>query len=180
MDLFEEIKERLTVAFCARCERTGDIQISGAKLWCAWCGKDCEVIYKSVDAVSKSRFEALHANRTGQPVDPGNPPIQPLRIPCGWKVEMRNHLFEIDPTPETVKNFTLFNQTMLVMSHEAKNRLLDVGWTDEMNFDEGEYCLVLYEGGYQGTELYSYRGKDRLELVRQIEAILEEVTYRTK
>jgi len=33
MHLFEEIKEQLTVAFCKRCERSGDIQTSGAKLW---------------------------------------------------------------------------------------------------------------------------------------------------
>lgn len=179
MDLFENIKEQLTVALCKRCERS-DVQVLGEKFWCAWCCKECEIFHKTIEAVPKSKFESLRVDAKGQIFDLNNVPVQPLRITSGWKVDMRNHLFEIDPTPETVKNFTLFNQTMLVMSHAEKNRLLDVGWTDEMNFEEGEYYLVLYEGGFHGTELYSYRGKDRLELVKQIESILEEVTYRAK
>lgn len=178
MPLFDEIKEHLTIACCKRCERSSDVRVFDNKLWCAWCCKECEVFHKSVEVVSKEKFESLHTNLDGQFIDPKNLKLQPLRITSGWKVAMRNAFFEIDPTPESVKDEFVFNCTMLVLEHEGKNRLLDVGWSDEMNFETGEYYLNLYEGGYGGTVIRSYRGKDRLELVREIETILEEVTNR--
>lgn len=176
MPIFDDIKEQVTVAVCKRCARGADIQALGDKLWCAWCGKECEVEHKTIEVVSKQTFERLHVNAGGQFIDPENVPVQPLRITSGWKVMMRNHLFEIDPTPETVQSFHWFNRTMLVMRHEGKNCLLDVGWSDEMNFEGGHYCLTLYENDYGGEELYAYTGRDRLELVKQIETVLEKVT----
>lgn len=80
--------------------------------------------------VSKEKFESLHTNLDGRFIDPKNLQLQPLRITSGWKVALRNAFFDIDPTPESVRNEFVFNCTMLVLEHKEKNRLLDVGWSD--------------------------------------------------
>lgn len=172
---FEKIKTQLAVAHCTRCERF-DILVLDHKLWCSWCGKECEVTHKNMDVVMKDKFEHLHAKSEGRIVDLNDVPVQPLRIPSGWKVVMRNHLFEIDPTPDLVEKTMLFNQTMLVMKHEERSYLLDVGWSNEGNFEEGAYSLTLYEDDYSGKVVRSFTTKNRIELVEYIETLLEQVT----
>ena len=83
MPLFDEIKEHLTIACCKRCERSSDVRVFDNKLWCAWCCKECEVFHKSVEVVSKEKFESLHTNLDGQFIDPKNLKLQPLRITSG-------------------------------------------------------------------------------------------------
>lgn len=176
MSLFDEIKEQITVAICKRCDRT-DVQVMGEKLWCAWCGKECEVSYQSVDVVRKEKFDSLYVGASREMIDLKKVRLQPLRITSGWKIVMRNHLFELDPSPEIVEESTMFDGTMLVMEHGDEKFLLDAGWTPEGNFEAGEYYMDLYDEGYHGEVLKEFRTKDRLALVREIEATLEDVTY---
>jgi hypothetical protein len=175
MQLFEMIKEQQTIVCCSRCDRS-DVMVHGQKLWCSWCGKECAVAYRTVEVVSRQRFEALHVNASGTLVDPERVKPQPLRITSGWRVAMRNHFFEIDPSPELVRNLTLFNQTMLVLKHDQRGHLLDLGWSEELEFESGEYALTVYEGDYDGEVVYAFRSKDRMEIVRKIEAVLEMVS----
>ena len=126
--------------------------------------------------VSKEKFESLHVTGTGQIVDLERVKVQPLRISDGWKVTMRNHLFELDPTPELVTDDILFDQTMLVMKHEQRNFLLDVGWTNERNYEESAYCMTLHENDWSGDVVRSFMTKDRGESVEQIETLLEQVS----
>lgn len=177
MQLFETIKEQHTIVCCSRCDRS-DVVVHNQKPWCSWCGKECAVAYRTVEVVTRQRFEALHMNASGTLVDPEHVRAQPLRITGGWRVAMRNHFFEIDPSPELVRNCTLFNQTMLVLKHDRHGYLLDLGWSEELQFDSAEYALTVYEGDYGGEEVYAFRSKDRMEIVRKIEAVLEMVSNR--
>lgn len=176
MRMFEELKEHVTVAYCKKCNRTDSISVSGEALWCSWCSQKCEVSHKSLDVVPERALNRLFVNSDGSTVNLNDIPVQPLRIPMGWKVAIRNHFFEVDPTPLTVKNLMLFNRTMVVLVNEDKKRLLDIGWTDEMNFEGGEYYFDLYEGGYRGEILRSYRNKNRIEFVGEVETVLDEVS----
>ncbi len=124
----------------------------------------------------EEKFESLHVADSGQVVDLKRVKAQPLRISGGWKVTMRNHLFELDPTPELVKDDILFDQTMLVMKHEQRNFLLDVGWINETNYEESGYRMTLYENDWSGDVVRSFMTKDRAELVEQIETLLQQVS----
>jgi hypothetical protein len=80
---------------------------------------------------------------------------QPLRVPAG------------------VEDF--FGEDLLQMRHDRANRLLDVGWYPSRNLVTGEYGLVIHEGDFRGRELFDFRTRDRHELVREIERLLEEI-----
>jgi hypothetical protein len=109
-------------------------------------------------------------------------PLQPLRIPSGWVVAYNNGLYEIDPSVERVPpqdRWLLFKQDMLQMTNERFNRVLDLGWYPEGDFDAGSYRLKVYEGDCRGKQLHEFATKDRLALVRELERLLVAVCDRT-
>ena len=99
-----------------------------------------------------------------------------LRIPAGWRVAYNNGLYAVDPTAETVRWWWIFKEDMLVLVHDERRRLLDLGWSPEMSIEEGCYRLTLHEDDHSGEVLHQYEGRDRAELVEEIETILEDVT----
>lgn len=105
-------------------------------------------------------------------------PLQPLRIPTGWKVAYNNGLFEIDPLPDLFPDeipWEIFKEDMLQMHNDRFDRLLDLGWNPEGDLVAGNYHLVVYEGDFQGRLIYELRTRDRLELVSTIEWLLSEI-----
>jgi hypothetical protein len=107
------------------------------------------------------------------------PPLQALRIPEGWRVDYNNAFYEIDINEGLIpqaERWWLFKQDMLQMTHEIRNRLLDLGFLPEGDFANGSYKLVLYEGDFNGRLLHTFRTRDRKRLVAEIERILAEVT----
>jgi hypothetical protein len=117
------------------------------------------------------------------PLSPGwaeSMPLQPLRIPTGWKVAFNSGLYEIDPSSELIalSPHLLFKQDMLQMTHDRFNRLLDLGWRPEGDFDAGHYHLRIYEGDFRGKLLHEFVTKDRAALVAEIERLLVAVCQR--
>lgn len=107
------------------------------------------------------------------------PAFQPLRITDGWTVSYNNGLYEIDPLPDIIpetERWWIFKEDMLQMSHVARNRVLDLGWRNEGDLENGNYQLVVYEGDFLGELLYEYEGNNRFELVKEIENLLQLVT----
>ena len=163
-------RETLTVARCATCGRTGKLSPHGGGYWCGWCGDAREITLDDVEV----RVRDL--SMEDPPLDPETIPLQPLRITAGWCMRYNNGLHAVDPTEETVQWWWIFKDDMLVLVHAERRRLLDVSWSPEMDFEEGRYRLSLYEDDYRGRLIHSYEGKDRMELVEEIESVLEDVT----
>lgn len=110
------------------------------------------------------------------PVDPDDAPLQPLRIPAGWRVQYNNGLYAVQPTEDTVRKWWLFKEDMLVLVHDARRRLLDLGWSPEMDFEQGRYRLTLHDGTtHDGDELLYFDTRDLAQLVAEIERILDAV-----
>ena len=111
--------------------------------------------------------------------DLSNLRLQPLRITEGWTVYYNNALWEIDPDPECIsedESWWIFKEDMLCLTHDRRNRLLDLGWYPEGDLVKGNYGLVLYEGDHTGTLLFEFVTQDRSLLVSEIERILSLVT----
>ncbi len=107
-------------------------------------------------------------------------PLQPLRIPEGWRVQY-NDLYEINPdsniTPEDDETW-FFKEDLLQIMHPRLKRLLDVGWYPTGNLIDGSYMLVIYEGDFNGRLLHQFRTKSRLDLVAEIERLLMAISSR--
>lgn len=168
------LREELTVAHCAQCDRTAEMTQQDGAFWCAWCGGQTRVVLRRVQVLREDIATAHAAG--GQFVDPEHVPLQPLRITAGWRVAYNNGLYAVRPTEETVRWWWIFKEDMLSLVHDARERLLDLGWSPEMDFAEGRYRLTLYEGDYTGAELHTYETRDLDALVAEIERILEAVT----
>ena len=175
MDLaaLDHLRETLAVAHCTKCDRSAELTTVDGTPWCGWCGGETTFVLRRVRTL---REEVAAAHVAGdQVVDPEQVPLQPLRVTEGWRVAYNNGLYALQPTEHTVKWWWLFKQDMLTLVHEGRNRLLDVGWSDEMN-PQGCYRLTLVEGDFAGKELHAYETRDLHALVAEIERILEWVT----
>lgn len=103
-------------------------------------------------------------------------PFQALRIPEGWTVSY-NQFYELEATRENVEQVSSFlKEDMLQMRHEKLNRLLDLGFTPENNWEEGRFRLVLFEGDFGGTLLYEMHSRDKKEIVEKINELLFRVS----
>ena len=165
-------KTKLTIVFSQKCAYSEHLTIYNNRFWCAYCNNWSEVETKKMDHVTI-------ANDVMQPLafKPKNPRLQPLRIPSGWTVQYNPWFCEVDPSPETVEDMNrCFFEDMLTLHHERYNRLLDLGWTPELDYENGSYKLVLLEGDFKGKELYYLETKSREELVTEIERLLQDVT----
>lgn len=108
-----------------------------------------------------------------------NPPLQPLRIPEGWCMSYNCGFYDIDPTTPNllpVDCDQLFKEDMLQMTHERRNRLLDLGWYPEGDLENGNYRMELYEGDFTGTLLHSFSSNSRKKIVLEIESVLQDVS----
>ena len=94
-------------------------------------------------------------------------PLQELIVTPGWSVG--HHAFHyVDPTRELVTDreaFWCFKQDMYQARHDRGDRLIDLGWTPEGDWDNGSYKLVLYAGDFHGELLRQIRTKNRTEIV---------------
>ena len=171
----DHLREDVTIAQCARCDRSGELTTVDGAWWCAWCGGPATIVFRRARML---REEVADAHTTGgQLVDPEAAPLQPLRVTQGWQVAYNNGLYAVRATPDTIKWWWLFKEDMLVLVHAGRNRLLDLGWTPEMDFDAGRYRLGLIEGtDHAGRELHAYETQDLEALVTEIERLLEAVT----
>lgn len=171
----ESFEEAVTLAVCTSCDRSAHLSEMDGRYWCAWCAAPAGIALRPTRVITKETADRYTVD--GMLVDPENAPLQPLRIPAGWRMQYNGGLYEVDPTENTVRWWWIFKSDMLMMVHDERGRLLDVSWTAEGDWEEGRYRLTLYEGDYRGRELRSYEGRDRLELVAEIEAVLRDVSY---
>lgn len=74
--------------------------------------------------------------------------LQNLKISQGWFINY-NQFYDIEPTNESVETaLTFFNEDILQFTHERYNRLIDLGWYPEFDWENGAFTLVLYEGDF--------------------------------
>ena len=167
------LREEITAAHCTACDRSADLSLQGDSVWCGFCGRETRVALRRMHVL---REDTARAHATGdQFIDPQHVPLQPLRNPAGWRVAYHGGLYAVQPTEATVQWWWIFKQDMLSLVHDQRKRLLDLGWSPEMDFADGCYRLVLYEGGYDGRELHVFETRDLDALVAEIERILEQV-----
>jgi hypothetical protein len=101
--------------------------------------------------------------------------LQELKVPGGWYISY-NHFYNIAPSKATVEAIdTVFNEDILQFKNEYRNRLIDLGWYPEGNYDLGAYGLVVYEGDFHGKLLYEVKSKDKEEIIREINRLLLEI-----
>ncbi|WP_460832800.1 hypothetical protein [Lysobacter humi (ex Lee et al. 2017)] len=167
--------EDVRIAHCATCDRSATLAAHGDGTWCGWCGREVALVLRPARIVHES---ALRATAGRAAIDPENPPLQALRIPAGWRVAYNNGLYAVDPTPETIRWWWIFKQDMLVLVHDERGRLLDVGWSPEMDVEAGRYRLHLYAGDHHGAVLHAFETRDRETLVAELERLLDAVSFR--
>ena len=83
-----------------------------------------------------------------------------------------------DLVGQTLKNEgvdTVFNQDILQFTHADRNRLIDLGWYPEGDYDQGHFGLVVYEGNFRGELLYEMESRDKDEIVSEINRLLSEI-----
>ncbi len=102
--------------------------------------------------------------------------LQDLQISQGWFISY-NQFYNIEPSKNTVENIdTYLNEDILQFKHDANNRLIDLGWNPELDWEKGAFTLVVYEGDFCGKLLYELRTKDKAKVVAEINRILQAVT----
>jgi hypothetical protein len=87
-------------------------------------------------------------------------------------------LYEIDPPSakdEISKLQKYFTEDLLALTHEERNRILDVGWYPDEDVENGTYTIFVHEGGFWGPELHTFSTRDRTVLVSEIERLMYEV-----
>jgi hypothetical protein len=114
-------------------------------------------------------------------------PLQPLRVPAGWRV-VWNTLFELDPTEENVRRGFFGGSSLFAAAHEGLRLSLDLEWRPEDD-PAGEYRLTVEYAPWLRTArglrrkdvpldfsgarvVHEFRTRDRAELVRELEAAL--------
>lgn len=169
------LEEDLSVLYCASCGRSGQISRQEVGEWCGWCAAATTTELRTVRVLTREVADRHTVD--GVVVDPENIPLQPLRIPQGWLVSYNGGLHELDPTENTVAWWWIFKSDMMTLVHEGRQRLLDVSWTGEGDFENGRYRLSLIEGtDYRGALLHTRETRSRAELVEELESILQAVT----
>jgi len=102
--------------------------------------------------------------------------LQELRIPASWYVAY-NQFYDVIPSRQNVESIEgVFTEDILQLKNEDRNRLLDLGWYPEYDYDEGSYGLVVYESNFHGKLLHELRTKDKQEVVSEINRLLNEIT----
>ncbi len=102
--------------------------------------------------------------------------LQNLQIPQGWFISY-NQFYDIEPCKDTVEDVnTFFNQDILQFRHDAADRLIDLGWYPEFDWENGAFKLVVYEGDFRGKLLYELQTKDKDKVVSEINRILLAIT----
>ena len=114
-------------------------------------------------------------------------PFQPLRIPPGWRIDW-NTLFEVDPSEESARAGFFGGSSLFAASNEDLRLCIDLEWRPEDD-PAGEYLLSVMYVPWERTEngrrrkglglnfgnarlVYSFRTRARIELVRELEAVL--------
>lgn len=95
--------------------------------------------------------------------------LQPLRIPAGWAVEY-NDFREVDATAEAVGSLVV-REDLLQLRHLRSGVVVDLGWYGDER--TGQFLVLVHAGGFDGDRLHEVRGRDRTEITREIEALLE-------
>ena len=98
-------------------------------------------------------------------------PLQPLRISEGWTVEY-NRFCEVDI--EHPDAWTLLSESLLQLTHQRRNRLLDLGWYPE-GAPDGNFRLCIYAGDFTGQLLFASNSQSRVEITATIESMLDKV-----
>lgn len=60
--------------------------------------------------------------------------------------------------------------------HGRFDRLLDLGWYPEADFENGEFKLVLYAGDFSGELLKEFRSKCRQTIIEKINEWIQAVS----
>lgn len=114
-------------------------------------------------------------------------PLQPLRVPAGWRVTW-NTLFELDPTADNVRRGYFGGSSLFSAVHDHLRLSLDVEWRPEDD-PSGEYRLKVEYAPWERTDrgrrrkdlpldfrgarvVHQFRTRECAELVRELEAAL--------
>ncbi len=94
-------------------------------------------------------------------------PLQPLRIPAGWRVNY-NDFREIDPSAEAVQDL-LLREDLLQLVLDEPRRVVDLGWYGGV---EGAFGVCCVEPDFHGQTLAEFRTRNRFEAVAAVERLL--------
>lgn len=70
----------------------------------------------------------------------------------------------------------VFNEDILQFTNAYRNRVIDLGWYPEGNYDHGHFRLVVYEGDFRGKLLYEMESKNKDNIVSEINRLLSDIT----
>jgi hypothetical protein len=120
-------------------------------------------------------------------VTASRPPLQPLRVPPGWRMAW-NTWFELEPTAENVRAGYFGGSSLLMATDDARRLYLDLEWRPEDD-PAGEFVLTVHYTPWLRTErgrrrkgvpadrstarlVFEFRTRDRVAAVREVEAAL--------
>lgn len=88
-----------------------------------------------------------------------------------------HQFYDTQATRETVEGpIRLLKEDLYQAIHSRANRLLDLGWSPEADFERGQFRLVLHEGDFRGHRLAQFLSKDKDKVVGKMNEWMNLVT----
>lgn len=97
-------------------------------------------------------------------------PLRTLRITEGWRLDYNDFCDVPFDHPQAWSH--AFKSSLLMMTHERRGMMVDLGWY--LDEDEtGGYRLRVLEGDHTGTERHVFETRDPVLVIAELERLLD-------
>lgn len=97
-------------------------------------------------------------------------PLRRLRIPEGWRVNY-NDFCEVPFDHPQAWRYA-FKDSLLMLVHERRGVLVDLGWHPDQDA-AGGYWLRVFEGDHTGIERHAFKTRDTEAVIAELERLLD-------
>jgi len=97
-------------------------------------------------------------------------PLRPLRIPEGWRLDYNDFCDVPFDHPEAWRY--AFKDSLLMLTHERRGMLVDLGWHPDQD-ETGGYLLRVFEGDHAGVERHVFGTRDPATVTIELERLLD-------
>jgi len=97
-------------------------------------------------------------------------PLRPLRVPEGWRVNYNDFCEVPFDHPEAWRY--AFKESLLMLAHERRGVLVDLGWYPDQD-ETGGYLLRVFEGDHAGVERHAFETRDPAVVTAELERLLD-------
>ncbi len=99
-------------------------------------------------------------------------PLRPLRITEGWRLGYNDFCDVPFDHPEAWRY--AFKDSLLMLAHERRGMLVDLGWYPDGDASGG-YLLRVFEGDHTGVERHVFETRDPSVVIAELERLLDAI-----